>query len=57
MCLTGVDTAFYIIMMERSNREDEEMRKAAEAEIQKTHTNKMVISGDAKKGAGLFKVC
>ena len=33
------------------------MRKEAEAERKIRQTDTTVISGDAKKGAGLFKVC
>jgi hypothetical protein len=57
MGTAGVDVAFMITLMERSYREEEEMRKAAEAERKKTQTDITVNSGDAKKGAGLFKVC
>lgn len=57
MGTAGVDVAFMITLMEQSYREEEEMRKEAEAERKKDETDKTVISGDAKKGAGLFKVC
>lgn len=33
------------------------MRKAAGAEDKRTQTDIVAISGDVKKGAGLFKVC
>ena len=54
----AVDAAFLISLMEQSYREEEEMRKAAETETDRNNfqTNKTVISGDAKKGASLFKV-
>ena len=56
MGTAGVDVAFIITLMEHSYREEEEMRKAAEAEDKKHQTDVTVISGDAKKGAGMFKV-
>lgn len=57
MATAGVDIAFMITLMERSYKEEEEMRKAAEAEDKNIQTDKIVVSGDLKKGAGLFKVC
>jgi hypothetical protein len=57
MGTAGVDVAFMITLMEQSYKEEDEMRKAAEAERKQPPTNATVISGDAKKGASLFKVC
>ncbi len=57
MGTAGVDVAFMISLMELSYREEEEMRKEAAAERKSGQTNTTVILGDAKKGAGLFKVC
>jgi hypothetical protein len=56
MATAAVDIAFMITLMEQSYREEEEMCQEAEAERKKSETNAMIISGDAKKGAGLFKV-
>lgn len=57
MGTAGVDVAFMISLMELSYREEEEMRKEAEAEGNNRQADNSVISGDAKKGASLFKVC
>lgn len=53
---TAIDAAFVIILEEQSYREEEEMRKEAAAERLKRETDKTFVAGDAKKGAGLFKV-
>lgn len=52
----AVDAAFVILLEEQSYREEEEMRKEAEAERLKRETDKTFVAGDVKKGAGLFKV-
>lgn len=52
----AVDAAFVISLEEQSYREEEEMRKEAEAERLKRETDKILVAGDAKKGASLFKV-
>ncbi len=52
----AVDAAFVISLEEQSYREEEEMRKEAEAERLKHETDEILVAGDAKKGAGLFKV-
>ncbi len=52
----AVDAAFVISLEEQSYREEEEMRKEAEAEGLKRQTDKILVAGDAKKGASLFKV-
>lgn len=57
MGTAGVDIAFMISLMEQSYREEEEMRKEHEAGSEKPQADTAVISGDASKGAGLFKVC
>lgn len=57
MGATAADVAFIIALEEQSYREEEEMRKEAEVERKNLQANMIPISGDAKKGAGLFKVC
>jgi hypothetical protein len=53
----AVDVAFIITLEEQSYREEEDMRKESAERWRNTQANTKVISGDAKKGAGLFKVC
>jgi hypothetical protein len=52
----AVDAAFVIILEEQSYREEEEMRRESAERWRNAQTNKNVTPGDAKKGAGLFKV-
>jgi hypothetical protein len=56
MGAAAVDVAFIIILEEQSYREEEEMRRESAERWKKSQTDKKVIVGDAKKGAGLFKV-